>query len=195
MTNSSVADWAGPNGELGRHIAEEANKTLNSYREQPKLVTEHARVETDTVHGGYAHRQLFELIQNSADALFPDTETETADEVSHEQNGGRIAIHLTENHLYCADNGEPINQGGVEALMFSRLSPKRATGQIGTFGLGFKSVLGVSNAPEFFSRSGSFRFDSDRSRKRIQEVVPERCTLSSVASTRTCRSGYISRRG
>ncbi len=172
MTNSSVADWAGPNGELGRHIAEEANKTLNSYREQPKLVTEHARVETDTVHGGYAHRQLFELIQNSADALFPDTETETADEVSHEQNGGRIAIHLTENHLYCADNGEPINQGGVEALMFSRLSPKRATGQIGTFGLGFKSVLGVSNAPEFFSRSGSFWFDSDRSRKRIQEVVP-----------------------
>ena len=173
MTNPSASDWAGSNGELGRHIAEEANKTLNSYREQPKLVTEHARVETDTVYGGYAHRQLFELIQNSADALFPDTETETADEVSHEQNGGRIAIHLTENHLYCADNGEPINQGGVEALMFSRLSPKRATGQIGTFGLGFKSVLGVSNAPEFFSRSGSFRFDSDRSRKRIQEVVPD----------------------
>ena len=93
--------------------------------------------------------------------------------MSHEQNGGRIAIHLTENHLYCADNGEPIDQEGVEALMFSRLSPKRATGQIGTFGLGFKSVLGVSNAPEFFSRSGSFRFDSDRSRKRIQEVVPD----------------------
>ena len=135
-------------------------------------MTEHARVETDTVYGGYANRQLFELIQNSADALFPDTETETADEVSHEQDGGRIAIHLTENHIYCADNGEPINPEGVEALMFSRLSPKRATGQIGTFGLGFKSVLGVSNAPEFFSRSGSFRFDSDRSRKRIQEVVP-----------------------
>ena len=173
MTNPSASDWSGLNGELGRHIAEEANKTLNSYREQPKLVTEHARVETDTVYGGYAHRQLFELIQNSADALFPDTQTEAADEVSHEQNGGRIAIHLTENHLYCADNGEPIDQEGVEALMFSRLSPKRATGQIGTFGLGFKSVLGVSNSPEFFSRSGSFRFDSDRSRKRIQEVVPD----------------------
>ena len=43
--------------------------------------------------------------------------------------------------------------------MFSHLSPKRGTAEIGRFGLGFKSVLGVTNAPEFFSRSGSFRFD------------------------------------
>ena len=173
MTNSLLTDWAGPNGELGRYIAEEAKRSLNSYREQPNLVAEHANVESDTVHGGYAHRQLFELIQNSADALSPDTGTETADEVSHEHGGGHIAIHLTENHLYCADNGEPINRAGVKALMFSRLSPKRATSQIGTFGRGFKSVLGVSNTPEFFSRSGSFRFDGDCSRERIQEVVPD----------------------
>ena len=173
MTNSSMTDWAGSNGELGRYIAEEAKRSLNSYREQPNLVAEHANVESDTVHGGYAHRQLFELIQNSADALSPDTGTEIADEVSHEHGGGHIAIHLTENHLYCADNGEPINRAGVKALMFSRLSPKRATSQIGTFGRGFKSVLGVSNTPEFFSRSGSFRFDGDCSRERIQEVVPD----------------------
>ena len=57
--------------------------------------------------------------------------------------------------------------------MFSRLSPKRGTGQIGTFGLGFKSVLGVSDAPEFFSRSGSFRFDGPGSRKRIEKMVPD----------------------
>lgn len=173
MTNPFASDWAGPKEELGRHIAEETQKTLNSYREQPKLVTEHARVETDTVHGGYAQRQLFELIPNSADALSLDTGNKTADKASREQNKGRIAIHLTKKYFYCADNGEPIDQEGVDALMFSRLSPKRATGQIGTFGLGFKSVLGVSDAPEFFSRSGSSRFDRDRSRERIREVVPD----------------------
>ena len=173
MTNPSASDWSGLNGELGRYIAEEAKKTLRSYKEQPIYVVEHANVESDTVHGGYAHRQLFELIQNSADALSPDIGIETTDEVSHEHDGGRIAIHLTENHLYCADDGEPINREGVKALMFSHLSPKRATSQIGTFGRGFKSVLGVSNTPEFFSRSGSFRFDGDRSRERIQEVVPD----------------------
>ncbi len=63
--------------------------------------------------------------------------------------------------------------------MFSHLSSRRATGQIGTFGLGFKSVLGVSDAPEFFSRSGSFRFDGDCSRERVRAVVPgaERCPV------------------
>ncbi len=172
MKNPFASDWTGPNGELGRYIANEAQKTLNSYREQPNLVAEHANTESDTAQGGYAQRQLFELVQNSADALSPDTGNETADKVSHERGDGHIAIHLTENHLYCADNGEPINEEGVRALMFSHLSPKRTTGQIGTFGLGFKSVLGVSNAPEFFSRSGSFRFDGERAREHIQKVVP-----------------------
>ena len=48
----------------------------------------------------------------------------------------------------------------------------RGTNQIGTFGLGFKCVLGVSDAPEFFSRACSFRFDAERSRERIREVAP-----------------------
>ena len=56
--------------------------------------------------------------------------------------------------------------------MFSHLSPKRGTDEIGRFGLGFKSVLGVTEAPEFFGRSGSFRFDRHHSRERIQQVAP-----------------------
>ena len=62
--------------------------------------------------------------------------------------------------------------------MFSRMSPKRATGQIGTFGLGFKAVLGVSDDPEFYSRSGSFRFQRSRSSEQIRAVVPSAAALS-----------------
>ncbi len=153
--------WAGPDGELGAYIAEESKKTLDAYARQPNLVDEHANHEEDTARGGYAHRQLFELVQNSADALVGKSD------------GGRIAIRLTEAYLYCADNGEPIGQDGVKALMFSHLSPKRGTSEIGRFGLGFKSVLGVTDAPELFSRSGSFRFDRHRSRKRMRQVVPD----------------------
>ena len=80
---------------------------------------------------------------------------------------------MTDDRLYCADDGTAIDAEGVTALMFSRLSPKRGTNQIGTFGLGFKCVLGVSDAPEFFSRAGSFRFDAGRSRERIREVAPQ----------------------
>ena len=126
-----------------------------------------------SVDGGYAHRQLFELIQNGADAL------------SGASEGGRIAIRLTDARLYCADDGEPIDRDGLKALMFSHMSPKRGTSEIGRFGLGFKSVLGVTDAPEFFSRAGSFRFDRQRARERIREVAPdaERCPVLRVADS------------
>ena len=152
-------DWEGPEGPLGKFIVEESEKTLASYREQPNLVTEHANHERDTAHGGYAHRQLFELVQNSADAL------------RGAPRGKSILIRLTERFLYCADDGTPIDKAGVEGLMFSHMSSKRGAGAIGRFGIGFKSVVKVTDAPEFFSRTGSFRFDRERTAKRIAEAA------------------------
>lgn len=152
-------DWTKPDGELGRWMAAEVLKTLNSYREQPRRVEEDARTEDAIAGGGYARRQLFELVQNSADALSTT-------------NGGRIVVRLAGDFLYCADEGGPIDRDGITALMFSRMSRKRGTSQIGMFGVGFKSMLGVSDTPEFFSRSVSFRFDPARARERIHEVVP-----------------------
>ena len=143
--DSTRSEWAGPSGQIGVYIAEQSKNTLEAYRNQPILVAEHANHEQDTARGGYARRQLFELVQNAADALASSS-------------GGRIELRLTSDYLYCADNGRAIDEDGVKALMFSHLSPKRGTAEIGRFGLGFKSVLGVTNAPEFFSRSGSFPF-------------------------------------
>ncbi len=157
--SDAKADWAGPKGSLGKFIVEEAKRTLESYRAQPRLVTEHANHERDTAHGGYAHRQLFELAQNSADALLGAP------------GGKSILIRLTEHFLYCADDGNPIDEPGVGGLMFSHMSSKRNTGAIGRFGLGFKSVLGVTDAPEFYSRSGSFRFDKAHAVEHIAKVA------------------------
>ena len=53
---------------MGTYIAEQSNSTLEAYRSQPNLVNEHANYEEDTARGGYAHRQLLELVQNGADA-------------------------------------------------------------------------------------------------------------------------------
>ena len=155
----SRAVWAGPDGPLGSYITRESQKTLEAYRSQSNLIAEHANHEEDTARGGYAHRQLFELVQNSADSLAG-------------LGSGRIQIRLTPTHLYCADEGCPIDSSGVTALMFSHLSSKRGTTEIGRFGLGFKSVLGVTDTPEFFSRSGSFRFDRAKARELIQPVSP-----------------------
>ncbi len=154
------SEWAGPSGAIGTYIAQESERTLSAYRSQPNLVDEHANHEEDTARGGYAHRQLFELVQNSADALASSS-------------GERIWVTLNTTHLYCADEGRAIDPDGVKALMFSHLSPKRGTGAIGRFGLGFKSVLGVTDTPEFFSRSGSFRFDRGASASMIGPIAPE----------------------
>ena len=155
----AITDWSGTDGPIGAYILEESKRTLAAYRSQPNLVLEHANHEEDTARGGYATRQLFELIQNGADALSGSA-------------GGRIWLRLTPSHLYCADEGQPIDRDGVRALMFSHLSPKRGTSEIGRFGLGFKSVLGVTDRPEFFGRSGSFRFDRNRSSEIIGSVAP-----------------------
>ena len=165
-TGLSLDGWVGPDGDLGRYIAEESRGSLDAYCAQPNLVDEHANEEQDAAHGGYQHRQLFELVQNSADALWIDAGTREVGDRAPTGGRGRIEVCLTGKYLYCADDGEPIDADGVKALMFSRLSPKRGTSRIGTFGLGFKAVLGVSDAPGFFSRSGSFRFDRARSQAR-----------------------------
>ena len=65
----SRAIWAAPDGPLGSYITRESQKTLEAYRSQSHLIAEHANHEEDTACGGYAHRQLFELVQNSADSL------------------------------------------------------------------------------------------------------------------------------
>ena len=157
---TEAGNWNGTAGELAAFVREESTKTLEAYRAQPNFVSQDANQEGDTARGGYAHRQLFELIQNCTDAL------------AHISDGGRIFLLLTGDYLYCADDGQEIDKDGVKALMFSHLSPKRGTSQIGRFGLGFKSVLGITNTPEFYSRSGSFRFDRQRSRERIRKVAP-----------------------
>ena len=153
-------DWAGVEGEIVDFIVRETEEAVDAYERQPHLVTEHANHEHDTAHGGYAHRQLFELVQNSADALV------------NAGDGRSILVRLAGDHLYCADDGRAIDAAGVAALMFSHMSGERNTSEIGRFGLGFKSVLGVTHAPEFFSRSGSFRFDGDRAAERIAKVAP-----------------------
>ena len=155
-----AAKWGGIDSPIGAYIREESEKSLESYRSQPNNLREDANTEEDTARGGYANRQLFELVQNSADAL-------------SKSDGDHIWVRLTPEYLYCADNGLPIDQDGVRALLFSHLSPKRGTDEIGRFGLGFKAVLGVTDTPEFFSQSGSFRFDRERSAELLSPIVPD----------------------
>lgn len=154
------ARWPSTESEVGRFIEAHSARSLEAYRAQPSLIEEHYRLEEGVLTGGYSRRQLYELIQNAADAL---TETGTF---------GRVHVVLTEQALYCANEGAPIDCDGARAILMAHLSRKGGD-QIGHFGLGFKSVLNVTRTPEFFSRSGSFGFSADSSRQRIGTLADE----------------------
>lgn len=148
-----------PKGHITEVVEEISARQLAAYRANPAYVEEHANLERGMRQGSYGRRQLFELVQNGADAMLADP-------------GGRITVRLTPNALYCANQGDPIDRAGVKALLHSNLSVKRGK-EIGRFGLGFKSVLGVTDRPEFHCKAGSFAFDADESKKRISEIVPD----------------------
>ncbi len=121
---------------------------------------------TEQVEHQYKGRFLIELVQNAHDALFaPGT-------VDKEQ---RIEIVLVENEhphgaLYIANDGLPFTPSNFKALSNLGQSDKDPQKSIGNKGIGFRSVLEVSKAPEIYSRKQKdssgfdgycFRFNPD----------------------------------
>lgn len=137
-------------------VLEQSSRVLQTYAVDPGLVAEHANGERRITQGGYGDRQLFELVQNAADEM-------------SDESGGRVYVVLTETHLYCANEGNPVTPEGTETILRMSMSKKRG-GQIGRFGVGVKSVLVVTDAPEFFSSTGSFGFDRAWSYEQIRAV-------------------------
>jgi Domain of unknown function (DUF3883) len=132
----------------------------------------------------YEGRAVLELIQNGHDAI-------------GSASPGRINVLLdlaADAALYVANDGEPFSWANFKALIEVGLSDKGPGEGIGNKGLGFRSVLGLSDHPEVYSRdpddpadsrlSGySFRFpaaaemaaltdDEDLGRRLADEVSP-----------------------
>lgn len=133
---------------------------LETYRIDPGLIQEHANGERRITQGGYGDRQIYELVQNGADELRNDP-------------GGEIKVVLTRAYLYCANEGTAMTPEGADTILRMSVSRKRG-GQIGRFGVGVKSVLAVTDSPQFFSREDdkSFGFDREWAAEQIRSVQP-----------------------
>lgn len=129
-------------------LVEEMNrKRLEAYEVQPLDVREHAETENEVLSGGYAYRQLYELIQNAADAI-----------LELNKPHGRIVVRLLPDKLVVANTGAELDKDGVIALLMARSSPKRSN-QIGRFGIGFKSLLKLGGQVDIVSKTVGLRFD------------------------------------
>lgn len=150
-------DWAADQA-LAAEVSRFYDLALETYRRNPLLLREHVGQEESLRTGGYSTRTLQELIQNGADAA------------ASQPDGGRIEVVLTPDALYCANDGAPFDLAGVRALTHAYLSEKRGD-EIGRFGLGFKSTLAISSAPQIFSQSVSFGFGGARARGDLAQIA------------------------
>lgn len=155
----TISDWV-PDSELTTELEDLFRRAVASYRANPNLIPEHANHEESIRVGGYSNRTLLELVQNAADAMSgANDDGEGAGRVE-------IVLDLDSNTMYCANAGRPFSKNGLTAIAHAHLSGKRGD-EIGRFGLGFKSVLAVTDAPQVFSRSISFEFNSLAARQEL----------------------------
>lgn len=142
---------------LTQFIEDECAARLAAYSAQPRDTNEHYETEIEVLSGGYAYRQLFELVQNAADAV-----------LESEEGSGRIYVRLEADRLIAANTGAPLDQDGVVALLNARSSSKRS-GQIGRFGIGFKSLLKLGGTVDLVSRSIGMQFNPEWCRAKIRQ--------------------------
>lgn len=157
----AAAAWV-PDDSLVTEIDEQFASAIRAYVAKPTLITEHANHEESIRTGGYSNRTLLELVQNAADAMTG---------ANGEAELGRVEIVLDPESrtLYCANSGRPFSKNGITGITHAHLSGKRGD-EIGRFGLGFKSVLAVTDCPQILSRSVSFEFNSPKAQAALRAI-------------------------
>lgn len=156
--------WATPEDEVPNAFVNWVNPLVREvYRIDPKLIEVEGNIVAMISQGDYRHRQIFELIQNAADAIIEDTSL---------NNGGRVKIVLTQDGLYCANEGAPFSHEGIQTLRYP-IATTKVGNQVGRYGHGFRSVLAVTNEPQIFSTTGSFEFKFDNVVAYLSEYIDD----------------------
>lgn len=152
-----------PNSEIARAVEETNQLNASTYRDPGRLREDYG-TEREAVESAYSRRQVVELVQNGADAI-----TEAA--LNGSTNGGRIEVIVTDDCLYCANQGAPLTLGRGNRLniQYSYTSDKPPEA-IGRFGLGFKSVLALTDHPYIVSDSCSISFSPELTRDRLSRI-------------------------
>jgi hypothetical protein len=127
-------------GAKVRIFLAEVAEGVSNYRSMHSL--------TQQVEHQYHGRFLIELIQNAHDA-FPE-------QISDADN--RIEIFFDPDDsphgsLFVANDGQPFSRSNFERLSQLGQSDKDPQKSIGNKGIGFRSVLEISDCPEIYSRS------------------------------------------
>jgi hypothetical protein len=156
--------WASPEDDGPDVFVNYVNPRVREvYRIDPRLIEVEGNIVAMISQGDYRHRQIFELIQNAADAIIEDASL---------TDGGRVKIVLTQEGLYCANEGAPFSHEGIKTLRYP-IATTKVGNQVGRYGHGFRSVLAVTNEPQIFSTTGSFEFNFQNVVSYLSESVDD----------------------
>lgn len=145
-------------------LADIRRENLNVYRSMPQRLGEDVGQEAQIAQD-YRGRLIYELLQNADDAMNANDQS------------ARICIRLTSESLWVANSGRPLDEADVRGLCGISASSKRVQGKrrasIGHKGMGFKSVLEITDAPEVYSTTTCFRFSPNDALSAVQPLVDE----------------------
>ncbi|CAG1769477.1 hypothetical protein BAC3_00316 [uncultured bacterium] len=138
------------------------NRHIEKYKNIPNTLREDAGNESAIVDE-YKGRIILELLQNADDAQinFDSSSTFVGDAF--------IEFELTEESLIVRNGGYPMTSDRIESLACMRCSPKDKKVTIGNKGIGFKSVLEITDQPIIHSSPFHFMFSEEHARKILDE--------------------------
>ena len=131
-----------------------------------------ANMEFSTVRD-YRGRYIFELLQNANDAILATEEEPTW----KRPDGYRVLIELTPDALIVANDGVPFLEKDVDSIFRWGESSKDPNKSIGYKGIGFKSILEITESPQIFSQVVQFWFDRATCFREIQNIIGETVDL------------------
>jgi hypothetical protein len=141
-------------------------QNLGVYRAAPSRLQEDVSQEAQ-VASDYRGRLVYELLQNADDAMEGQATERDC-----------VAFLITDDALWMANSGRALTDDDVQGLCglgasskVDAAGAKRAS--IGHKGLGFKSVLEITDAPAVFSRTHSFRLGEREARPHVEALWDE----------------------
>ncbi len=157
-----------------RFVERLSERTLNMVRTSHDQGTEYITVDLPNQANAeasatreYRGRYLFELLQNANDAISAAKQ----DPNRSKSEPYRVRIELTDSALIVANDGLAFAEDDVSSIYRWGESSKDPNKSIGHKGIGFKSVLEITDSPEIFSQLVQFRFDRSTCYREVRHIV------------------------
>lgn len=141
-------------------------ENLSVYRASQQRLREDIGQESQIAQD-YRGRLIYELLQNADDAMSSNSDAADA-----------ISFLLDDDSLWVANSGRPLDEADVRGLCgISASSKSQKIGirraSIGHKGMGFKSVLEISDSPEVYSTTFCFSFSPEKALNAVESLVQQ----------------------